>query len=501
MNLNDDIELTAAWQKMTRQERAEVKAILMSRVIPDVLQDTFDLQRQFIQDTNKLKVLFCTRRSAKSYTCGTYLIKTALERPKTSSVYIGLTRDQSKRLVWNDILKEIVRKYGIVCRFNETELTITFENGSVIYVVGVDDSEAERDKLLGKKYALAVIDEAASFKTNLKELIYKVLMPAMSDLGGTIVMCGTPDNNKTSLFFELSKNTTVSPPARSYRDGWRIYSWSTFDNPYMSDQWAETIRELKKSDPFVEEQAWFKQHYLGQWVIEDNNKIYKYKPERNDWDGVLKDYGWKQWQYALGIDLGFDDATALVLMAYHENDPNVYIMQAAKWRGLTISDTADKIREWMANYPINHFVVDGANKQAVEEMVRHQQLPLQAAEKHDKISFIRIMNSDFISGKIKIDPSKCQALIEEYDKAIWNRIGLEKGVYKEDSSYHPDAADAALYAYRFCYHYASTKPTPDQFFKTDLEKEMHELNQIFNRQRQDREDSVWGSEHIFDGDY
>ena len=59
----------------------------------------------------------------------------------------------------------------------------------------------------------------------------------------------------------------------------------------------------------------FKQHYLGQWTVEDNNKIYRYNEDRNSWNGNLKDYGWKPWQYVLGIDLGYEDATALALLA------------------------------------------------------------------------------------------------------------------------------------------------------------------------------------------
>jgi len=488
------------WNKLTESERREISRLLKMPTLPDVLRPAFPLQRQFIDNSSKLKALFCTRRSAKSYTAGLYLIKTCLERPNTSSVYIGLTRDQAKRIVWTDVFKNIINTNKIKCKFNETELTVTFPNGSILYVLGVDDSDSEKDKLLGKKYALAVIDEAASYSIDLEDLIYKILKPAMADLRGTIVLCGTPDNRKDGIFYRLTRDLPVSPPQRTAREGWEIFTWSTYDNPYMAEQWRETISELTASDPHVHEQAWFRQHYLGQWTIEDNNKIYRYNTDRNGWDGVLPDYGWKPWQYVLGIDLGFNDATALVLLAYHENDGHVYIIKADKWRGLTITDVADKIRLWMSDYPVGYFVVDGANKQAVEEMVRHHQLPLQAAEKSDKVSFIRIMNSDFVSGKIKMYEPSCAPLVEEYDKAIWQKRALEKGIYREDPSFHPDAADAALYAYRYCYHYANTPPSPEQFMKSDYERECLELQKRFAAQRDIANDGyiLEGSEHLFD---
>ena len=491
------MDIEKVWNKLTSAEQKEINKLLKAKTYPDILGDTFSLQREFILDPAKLKALYCTRRSAKSYTAGLYLIKTALERPSTSSVYIGLTRDSAKRIVWTDVFKAILSKYNIAVKFNETELTITFPNGSIIYILGVDDSEAEKDKLLGKKYALAVIDEAASYTIDLHNLIYKILKPAMSDLKGTIAMIGTPDNKKDGIFYDLTREQQVSPPSRREVNGWKVWGWTAYDNVYMKDAWNETIMDLKASDPLVEEQPWFQQHYLARWVIEDSNKIYRYDHNKNAWNGELPDYGWKPWQYTLGIDLGFNDATAFALLAWHENDPNVYIVRAEKWRHLTITDTANNIREWMGEYPIGYFVVDGANKQAVEEMVRHHQLPLIAAEKHDKASFIRIMNSSFISGKIKVYNKGSSQLLEEYDKAVWNKRALEKGIYKEDTSYHPDIADAALYAYRYTYSYAYSAPTPDQMYKNDMEREMGEMNARFTKEKMEREELIWGNEDIF----
>jgi PBSX family phage terminase large subunit len=491
------MDITSLWHKLTDSEKDEITRLLNSPVVPNVLNDAFPLQRQFIEDKNKLKALFCTRRSAKSYTAGLYLIKTALERPNTSSVYIGLTRESTKRIIWDDIFKAILKKFNIPAKFNETELSISFDNNSRIFCASVDDGEAEQDKLLGKKYALCVIDEAASYTIDLKNLIYKILLPACSDLGGSIILVGTPDNRKVGIFYDITCDTPVHPPSRKSIAGWSLWTWSTYDNPHMAVQWQETIDELKKNDPNIEEQPFYQQHYLGKWVIEDSNKIYRYSASRNAWDGILKDYGWKTWQYVLGVDLGFSDATALSLLAYHEHDSHVHIVRAEKRRGITISETADWIRQWMGEYPINYFVVDGANKQAVEEMVKHHNIPLIAAEKTDKVSFIRIMNSDFISGKIKVYEPACKQLTEEYDKLIWNKRALERGIYKEDTSYHGDLCDASLYAYRYTYAYAHTAADPSLFYKSDIEKEMLAMNERFNREKAEKDMLYEGSEYLF----
>lgn len=497
------MDINKIWHKLTPSERAEVERLLNTPTLPDLLRDAFPLQRQFILDESKLKILFCTRRSAKSYSGALALCRTALARPQTSSVFIGLTRDSTKRIVWTDCFKAILEKHAIDCKYNETELTITFPNKSIIYCVGVDDSEAEQSKLLGKKWAGVVIDEAASYSIDLRSLVYKTLLPACSDLGGYILMVGTPSDRKAGLFYDLTADLGTAPATvANRREGWTRYAWTANDNPYMREQWQQTIRDLEASTPHLDEQAWFKQMYLAQWVSIDENKIYRYNRERNAFDGVLPDYGWTPWQYVLGIDLGFNDATALSLLAYHQNDPYVYIIKADKWKGLTITDTANKIREWLNLYPIGYMTVDGASKQAVQELCQVHQLPLQPADKTDKVNFIRMMNSDFVSGRIKMHRDQCILLEEEYDKLIWDRRALERGLYKEDTSFHGDLSDSTLYAYRHCYHYVSVPVDPKeieeytrrQTWDAETRATMERIEQEIEQKKMDR----WGSEWLYD---
>ena len=44
----------------------------------------------------------------------------------------------------------LARAHPLKPRFNETELSVRFPNGSVIYLVGADSNEDERQKLLGR---------------------------------------------------------------------------------------------------------------------------------------------------------------------------------------------------------------------------------------------------------------------------------------------------------------------------------------------------------------
>lgn len=420
---------------------------LEKRAKPPVFLDgKFKLQAEFIEHPSKFKALFATRRFGKTFTGITYLLKEAYENPGVSVLYIGLTRESAKKIAWKDVLKPINRRLGLGIKFNETLLTCTLPNGSVVYLMGVDSSDDEKDKLLGQKYKIAVIDECASFSIDLRELVYGILKPAMADLGGAIIMLGTPGNLTKSFFFDVT--TGVEP-------GWHVVKADTKDNPYMAEKWLKEIEELKKNQPYIVDTPMFKQMYLGQWVIDEDALVYKYNPERNIYDNLpLQTTG--DWQYILGVDLGYEDASAFVVVAFHEHDKVLYIPDIYSRSRMDITDVANKIRELKTKYGVHKVVIDGANKQAVEEIQKRHAIPLITADKIGKADFIEIMNAEFIQGHIKLQKQSCQKLIEEYQNLVWKEKGLKR---EENPACDNHLADAALYAWRFCYQYLS-QPAP-----------------------------------------
>ena len=193
---------------------------------PNILAEALPQQLEFIKDPSKLKAILATRRASKSYTAGLYLFQEALSNDGVSCLYLALTRQSAKNIMVKDVLSVINRKYKLNAVFNKTDLSYTLPNGSVIYLLGIDSDEEEKEKLLGQKYKLVVVDEAASFKTDQKDLIYKVLKPAMADLQGTICMIGTPGNNIRTLFYNVTTGI---------EKGWSVYKWKATDNPHVAN--------------------------------------------------------------------------------------------------------------------------------------------------------------------------------------------------------------------------------------------------------------------------
>lgn len=433
--------------------RALLAKRLANQITPDrPLTLAFDKQREFITDPHRHKALWCTRRSAKSYTAGLYLVHDALKYPKSNCLFIGLTRQSALDIVWKDILKEINLKLGLKAKFNESRLTMTLTNGSVITITGADSSDDEMNKLLGRKYRLVCIDEGSTYTIDTRKLVYGILGPAMADLQGTICMLGTSSNFTRGLFYDITTGK---------ERGWKCFQWTAFDNPHMASQWAKDLAEIDELRPEFKETPLYKQWYLNQWVIDTDKLVYKFNEYKNLYSDLPKSLSPTGWTYVLGVDTGWEDDNAFVLVAFHDNDPILRVVKTFNKKHMTFDQVVNKINDFMedpAHCPVK-VVIDGANKQGVESMRHRSNIPFEYADKRDKATFIELLNGDMAQGKVKVSRG-CTELINEMMGLVWktepgsDRILVPK---KEHPSLPNHLCDAFLYAWRNGYHYQFTE--------------------------------------------
>lgn len=415
---------------------------------PNVLAYTFRQQTAFIRDPARLKALFCTRRAAKSFTAGAYMVYECLNNPGVNCLFIGLTHASAKGIIWKDILKTLNIKLDLGISFNETTLTATFPNGSIISVTGCDVDEDEMNKLLGKKYRLVCIDEASMYTIDLHKLVYGILKPATADQRGTICMMGTASNFTRGLFYDI---TTGREP------GWSLHTWSASDNPHIAKQWAEELEDIRINRPLFIETPLFRQWYLNEWVVDTEKLVYKFQHDRNVFKELPHSPNPDSWTYILGVDLGYEDDSAFVLCAFHEHLKDLYVLSSFNKKHMDITDVANRIKMFRGDsrYPVAKVIVDGANKQAVEEITRRHGISLHPADKTGKSDFIEIMNGELIQGHIKLKDN-LTTLMQEMMGLVWQTDGDK---IKQPRKEHPDLpnhlCDALLYAWRYCYSYMS----------------------------------------------
>lgn len=446
--------------------------------IPNVLEHAFDKQVEFINDPSQQKALFCTRRAAKSFTAGLYLVHTAQKIPGSNSLFVGLTRDSAKAIIWKDILSIINTRFNLNASFNQVSLTMTIPNGSVIYVTGADTSEDEMNKLLGRKWALACIDEASMYSINLRNMVYGVLGPAMADHMGTTCLFGTASNFPRGLFFDVTTKV---------EKGWKLFEWSANDNPYVAKQWHATLEKIRENRPEYMQTPQYKQWYLNQWVIDEEKLVYRFDMQKNLARALPLNLAMDGWTFVLGVDTGWEDDSALVLTGYHINDPHLYILRVFKQKKMTFDDVALKIQEFQRDpiYAPHKIIIDGANKQGVESMRMRSSIPFEYADKLDKVTFIELCNSDLIEGKIKVlDTADNRPLWEEMSALVWVTDGDKiKYPKKEHPSLANHLCDAFLYAWRCGFHYSSA-PVVKKIVTGSREWYQQQSDQIWERERE-----------------
>lgn len=429
----------------------------------------FKQQLEFINDGSRLKALFCTRRAAKSFTGGLYLIREALNHPGSNCLFIGLTRQSAHGIVWKDILRELDRRYKLNIKFNETLLTATFPNGSVIWVTGADTDEQEMNKLLGKKYKLVILDEASMFTINVHQLVYGVLKPATADQRGTICVLGTASNITRGLFYDI---TTGREP------GWSLHKWTAYDNPHVATQWAEELEEIRKSRPLFEHTTLYRQWYLNEWVVDENALLIKYNTQADYLDLPQAKY-----TYIMGIDVGFNDADAIAVLAWSDRSPTTYLVEEKVVPNQGLTELVRQIQSLQSKYDIAKLVIDegGLGKKLAEEMRRRHHIPVQAAEKQRKFENVAFLNDAMLMGKFKAKRSSrftqdsYQVLVDQ------ERSKPDKVVVQ--NTFHSDIIDAVLYAFKespaFTYQATLAKPkyqTPEWYSNeiVDMEKAAEE---------------------------
>lgn len=401
----------------------------------DFKDPIFHLQNEILADKSRFQGWQATRRGAKSTTFGKKACDVASNRPGAKVLYLALTLDSAKGILWDSIEKELTQK-GVKFRGYEREGRFELENGSSIRFFGVDSNYKEMKKILGQAYDLVGIDECGSMTIDMETLVMQMILAALSDRQGSLILLGTAENIPNTFFERVMAGLESSLP-------WKLWKWTTEQNPYMAKQFAADKELILKNNPLAAMTSWFKTHWLNLWCADDDLLIIKFNPEINR---VQELPNYNDWIYGLGVDLGIDDDSSFTVDAISPKSPYLYRLKSFKCPGLDFTGVSKVIRELNQEYRFTFAIVDGANKQGVAEMNNRHDLGLTlvAAEKQDKATFLRLMGDDYKEGKILHVGEGCTALEKEQSQLMW----LKDSPDKEDPRCQNHCNDGALYIWR-----------------------------------------------------
>jgi hypothetical protein len=276
---------------------------------------------------------------------------------------------------------------------------------------------------------LLIEDEAAEVPDDLHETVKPMLQ--VSD--GTMFLMGTPKGPK-GHFSDIWHHGG---------DEWEKSRSTAWENPRVRK--AQLEREKLHCER-MGKALWFQQEYECAFIATGAGLVYPFNQAVNSSPAIRIDNGW---QFAMGIDYGFTESTAFVVLGWQRHDPVVYVVESFKREKLSPSEAAEVAHKLTQKYPFARIVGDvgGLGKGYVEEARRRFRLPIEPAQKNNKRGYIDLFVGDLKTGLVKTMPGN-DDLVKE-----WNTLPWDEGREEPEEGYEDHLADACLYAWRATYSY------------------------------------------------
>ena len=407
----------------------------------------FSKQREVLFDTEtRRKCLVIGRRGGKTNTASGLFAQTSVI-DNSPMLYINLNFKNAIKQMWEPMI-EVSKKAGLVITSeNKSEGVLTWANGSSL-MFGGNSTTVDQEKWRGYKFRLVIIDECGSQRW-LRSLVDDIITPTLLDYEDyCLILMGTPPRVPKS-FFESMWNSAA----------FTQYTWSIADNSYLPNpmnfiQEMAEKRGLKLKSPFIQREYF---GVMGSYDLEA--MIYK------DRHYHTEPPPYKITDISIGIDYGFSDYNAVIGLAYNRELKRGYFFTEAKFNRATVSEIVETTKEAMreaVQLAIKHNMDQGnieivadTNEQSItHELAVNYHLPARNAYKYNKEMAIAQFADYLRSGKITM--KKGGFLDEEMETLIYMRDEEDNILPIVDDAVggHPDAADAALYAFRQFAFYA-----------------------------------------------
>lgn len=357
------------------------------------------------QDKSRYKVLNWGRRTGKSTLAVNYAVWEALKKYESkvknkekieaplNYFIVAPTYRQAKSIYWNDIIKARIPR-EIVADYNEAELTLTIPHHNTDFgepdvstnaeslpaiVISLKGSDNE-DSLRGVKLSGVVLDEYAFMKP---QVWSKIIRPALSDERGWALFISTPNGfnhfyeiAETAQGFELDIKGNWTKKHANGRPNWFYSKATIYDNPYISREEIEEIKEdelSKDSDGTTWHQEYlaeFKQ-MAGLVFKEFDRDKHLCKPEE------IPDEGTRM----IGIDFGYESPLAAVFVLI-DYDQNWWVYDLIYQRRMVTDEAINRLKDKMTGQYFTAVVGDpgGPGKQEIENF-KSRNFPIRPAFK------------------------------------------------------------------------------------------------------------------------
>lgn len=193
--------------------------------------------------SNRVTLLEGGSRSGKTFIALYAMIVRALKYPKTRHLVARFRFAHVKQAICYDTMPSLIKALSIAgaVDLNKTDWFYELENGSTIWIGGLDDKE-RTEKILGNEYATIFLNEASQISFDAYETIVTRLNPPQ-DMRGKIII----DYNPPSVHHWGYKifHERQFPDGRAVPDGdFAVVRLNPHDNPHLSGEYLASLSQL-----------------------------------------------------------------------------------------------------------------------------------------------------------------------------------------------------------------------------------------------------------------
>ena len=414
-------------------------------------------------------LLFGGSRSGKTVLAIDFIIHSAQKYSGLRALVARRYATDVRASIWSITIPYVLRErgyeLGIDYTLNEALMSVFFTNGSVIVCAGLDDKERV-DKVLGQEYAIIYLNESSDIpwptvtilRTRLSQSISAFVNRLLCDLNP-----GSSAHWTHKLWFAKIHPETREPV--KFPDSYGAVQMNPNDNRdnlpvgYIENELEGLVGSSRQR--FLE----------GNYSDASGLRVFTPKAT----------YRWAEFElwaaqrfgklkFIAGLDLGYNDADAFVILAYVDDEPDVWLVYEHKARRQSLEELVKAIKTgltWVhANIPARdqniriyaetatiRYGHEGDNKKSASQLAEVYGLNIYPAYKRDKKLGIELLQDVTNSGRFHIPHGG--PFHEETEQTVWTREA-DGTILRiiDDEAFHPDEMDAILYPFRELWTYA-----------------------------------------------
>jgi len=285
---------------------------------------------------NRYIFLRGSSRSGKTIAAIQTLIIEALTRPKISITIARATQVSIKNTILIDF-KEVLEQMGIYDKgtLNKVDLTYTFDNGSIVRFIGLDDTTG---KLRGLKSTLAMIDEINTIDRN----SFVQLDIRCEDY---IIGAYNPEVEEDWWGFDYEKKKNAELIISTFHQ-----------NPFLEESIRQSIMDLKHTDYDLY------LIYAEGKIVPPREKIFVQPDTYTEEPKNVK-------ATYYGLDWGFATDYCGVVKVQLVGEKELYVEQLIYEQGLTNEDLIYLLRE-IGLDKSSEIVADSSEPKSIEQLKR-----------------------------------------------------------------------------------------------------------------------------------